>query len=779
MEQTKKLSIPLNKRGNKGNTEKRAILIYNVVVRMVGILIARAMPFGKYAPFGISFLAIERRFSRSAIISAAITAIGYISLLDMTIALRYISSIAIYLIFLFAAGSGDEEVSPISAVCAAGIAITIGRIGEMIWVGFSPGGVLQLLCDVLMTVLGAIIFEKMRNVLRGGSRKIFSMNREEKVYGILLAAILLIGLKSFSAYEFFSAANIGGLWLVAIFALCGGSASGAVCGLVTGLLLGIGEDIMIKAALFALCGAASGVVAKHGKTAICVATGMVSAVLSVYCSENGMLPIGYMDIPLSVLAIILTPDAVVRNIGRIAGIRQGSFVDSGYRDFTKMRLNSAADSFRVLAETFLDLSDEPDKIDVEDVSIMFDGVANRVCKKCSRVSECWVTGFDSTYQTMFKMLQAMEENGELTENSADGFFEKRCLRIRSFVREMNRLYEIYKINCVWKSKLCENRELAGQQLGSMAQILDGIAEEICEEKIDDGSDEEIRARMAARNVDIVNVDVTVNIKGRYTAYLEVAKPTEAELCQRAAEKVLRAVLGVRMVMIGATGAPGGVLMRFAQPEGYIVESGVSCIGKATESGDNCAMRYLSNGKFAAALSDGMGTGARASRDSGATVKLLGDFLEAGFDKSIAVRLINSIMVMKSANEAFATVDMCVIDLFSGEAEFVKNGAEPSYIKRGDEVEIIRAASLPVGVMQEVEIETFAHKVFDRDVIVMLSDGLQTKKGHEEWIKTMIEEAEEEMPPQELADRIMEMATTLSGGTPEDDMTVLVMKIYGR
>ncbi len=775
MEQIKKIGFLMD----KGNREKRAILIYDIIVRAIGILIARSMPFGGYAPFGIAFLAIERRFSWSAVASALMAAIGYLSYADMSIALRYISSIVIYLIFLFAAGNGEEEVSPISAVCAAGVAIALGRIGEMIWSGISFGRVLQLLCDVLMTVLGAIIFERTRGVLRGGSRKIFALNREEKLYGAFLAAIIFFGLRGINIHEFLSASNIAGLWLILMFAMCGGVAGGALCGLVIGLLAGIGDDIMIKSALFAICGAAGGVAARYGKTAVCVGLATVAVALTIYCSENGVLPLGFMDIPLSIFAIILTPDVIVRNIGRIAGVRSKNLVDACYRDFTKMRLNSAADSFRVLAETLLDLSDEPGKIDMEDVSIMFDGVANRVCKKCSRVGDCWVTGFDSTYQTMFRMLQQIEEKGELTEGTADGFFGKRCLRIRSVVREMNRLYEIYKINCVWKSKLCENRELAGQQLGSMAQILDSIAEEICEEKLSDGSDEEIRARMESRNVDIASVDVTINVKGRYTAYLEVAKTTDIELCKRSAEKVLRGVLGTRMVMIGATSVPRGVLMRFAQPEGYIVESGVACVGKSAENGDNCALRYLSNGKFAVALSDGMGTGVRASRDSGATVKLLGDFLEAGFDKSIAVRLINSIMVMKSANEAFATVDMCVIDLFSGEAEFVKNGAEPSYIKRGSEVETVRATSLPVGVMREVEIETFAHKVFDRDTIVMLSDGIQGRSAHEEWIKTMLKDVEEDMPPQELADRIMDMATTLSGGTPEDDMTVIVLKIYAR
>ncbi|MGN0178512.1 MAG: SpoIIE family protein phosphatase, partial [Monoglobaceae bacterium] len=147
-----------------------------------------------------------------------------------------------------------------------------------------------------------------------------------------------------------------------------------------------------------------------------------------------------------------------------------------------------------------------------------------------------------------------------------------------------------------------------------------------------------------------------------------------------------------------------------------------------------------------------------------------------FDRELAVRLVNSIMVMKWANEAFATVDICVIDLFGGEAEFIKNGAEPSYIKRGGTIETVKGASLPVGVVRDVEIETFAHKLNIGDTVVMLSDGMRKKDGSEEWIKTMIAEADENMPAQELADRIMDMSKILHGNEIADDMTVMVMKL---
>ena len=56
--------------------------------------------------------------------------------------------------------------------------------------------------------------------------------------------------------------------------------------------------------------------------------------------------------------------------------------------------------------------------------------------------------------------------------------------------------------------------------------------------------------------------------------------------------------------------------------------------------------------------------------------------------------------------------------------------------------------------------------------------MQMKKGYENWIKSAVEEADREMPAQELADRIIDMAKALHGEN-SDDMTVAVLKLRQR
>lgn len=767
-----------NKKYRKKTVDKEHCLKKReIIARSIGVFFARAVIFYGVSPFGISYLATERRFGVKSLISFAFVCLGYASLFELDISLMYIFAATVYMAFLFIAGNDEEDIPTVVCVSAVGVATALGRVCGLIWCGAASADAVKLLCDVALAMSGAYVFEKNRLLLSGRKSRIFSMDRDEKLCLALSCVILLFGLKNISVNEFISLGKIAALWLTVMTALCCGVGGGTACGMAVGTVLGFGNDITLYVTVFSICGFICGITGKYNRNlAIFFMCG--TAVSSMILSGMGGELFGYLDIPLALLSVILTPEAFIGIIGRVYGVRPQSSDADRWRDYAKTKLNAAASSFRTLANTFLDLSDDGDDTDMTEVSVMFDRTADRVCRECPKMSECWVNNFNNTYNSLLGMLEVMEEKGEASISDADEYFARKCLRLRSVTREMNRLFEIYKLNRVWKCKIRENRALAGEQLGSVAQILEGISEDLCEKRIDAATEEEVCSRIEAKGVNVLSFSAVSSGSGRYSAYLEVSEGCDKDNCRRVTETALKSVLGSRMMLSGVVKTNGGVMMKFSQPEGYIVEAGSSSVSSDDVNGDKCILRYLSDGKFAAAISDGMGTGSEAARDSGATVELLGEFLEAGFDKEIAVRLVNSIMVMKSVDEAFATVDMCVIDLFGGEAEFIKNCAEPSFIKHGDTVETIRSASLPVGVIKGVEAESFLYKAEDKDVIVMVSDGVLGKSGKESRICDEIRRSGDDMPAQELADRIIDSAIG-TRGKPSDDMTVVVLKIRRR
>jgi stage II sporulation protein E len=215
-------------------------------------------------------------------------------------------------------------------------------------------------------------------------------------------------------------------------------------------------------------------------------------------------------------------------------------------------------------------------------------------------------------------------------------------------------------------------------------------------------------------------------------------------------------------------------------ERYHVETGMAVAAKNAEdiSGDACVAQPVSRGRTALILSDGMGSGEAAAKSSRQTVDFLQKLLTAGFEVDTAVKTVNSMLLLKMPGDRFSTVDMAVIDTFTGEAEFLKVGSAPSYIKRVREVTIINPASPPVGILEQVDVRPVRRVLAPGDIVVMVSDGITDVvhgAGKEHWVANFLRRSGSERP-QDIADRMLREAMELSGGVAKDDMAVLVARI---
>ncbi|NLA26136.1 MAG: SpoIIE family protein phosphatase [Firmicutes bacterium] len=175
------------------------------------------------------------------------------------------------------------------------------------------------------------------------------------------------------------------------------------------------------------------------------------------------------------------------------------------------------------------------------------------------------------------------------------------------------------------------------------------------------------------------------------------------------------------------------------------------------------------------LSDGMGNGPRAAAESKATIVMLERLLEAGFNKEVVLRSVNSLLQLRRGDETFATVDMALIDLVEGELELLKIGAAPSMIKREKEVFAIGSPSLPLGIISRMEVESYLEKLQPNDLLVLVTDGAGAPDGELSWLVSFLRMMENS-PPQIVADRILEEAARRSGGPLRDDLTVAACRL---
>ena len=213
---------------------------------------------------------------------------------------------------------------------------------------------------------------------------------------------------------------------------------------------------------------------------------------------------------------------------------------------------------------------------------------------------------------------------------------------------------------------------------------------------------------------------------------------------------------------------------------YYVSTFVSRQSKDGENynGDSYFFTKLKDGTYMSIISDGMGSGPQACQESKAVIDLIENLTTAGFSKITAINTANSIMTLKfSENEKFSTVDLSSIDLYTGEIEFMKVGAVASFIKSGSKVVSINSKTLPIGILDKVDVEISKKRVKNGDMIIMISDGISESISIEQsdWIFEFIN-GFDNSNPKAMADGLIEKAKEL-GGKVKDDMTVLVSKVF--
>ena len=167
-------------------------------------------------------------------------------------------------------------------------------------------------------------------------------------------------------------------------------------------------------------------------------------------------------------------------------------------------------------------------------------------------------------------------------------------------------------------------------------------------------------------------------------------------------------------------------------------------------GDTVDSFRREDGTWCLLLSDGMGSGEAARKESALTCRLLHQFLEAGIEPEAALKTLNTAMALRGAETGcFTTIDLITWTPATGEAAFFKYGAAPSYVKKGGIVRRITGGSLPVGLRGAAALPDVTRlRLEPGSFLVMISDGV-ADSNQDDWLQDLLAGWEGE-DPQALA-----------------------------
>ena len=763
----------------------------NLILLPAAFLLGRISLLGGLMPFGIALYAatlglnLNRIMISVAIFAGMLTSGATVQLYTVVVAMLLFNALNI------------PFKKSVGSPLRVGIIAFIGVLVPEMLLNFLQG---FLMYDVMKSLInGFIIFALVfvfKNVLEvmGNPARRYSLTNEEILSIAIACALAVGGLGTWNILGV-SLKNILCIIIILMFSFKTGAGNGAAIGVIVGTVICISSNSSpIVIASYAFCGLLSGILRNMGKIGSCMGVLMGNALLTFYTNGSTEVLIYLYEIIASIVVFMLIPekimDTVVRHFDTGLAARRGD--KKGYsvriKEITVEKLNKFSNAFGEMAKTFDEISETKAIAEKHDITAIFDRVAEKVCRDCSLCAHCWQQNFCNTYQVMFKIVERLDSKGWIEQEDIPGYFLDRCERIGEFVKAVNNVFELFKVDMVWRSRIGESRGLVSQQLRCMSNVIANLANElntdICfKEDIENQIVLEL-AKTGIRNPEAI---VYENKFGKYEMTLSYKGCGGKRSCIGCVEKTISEIVGKKMVKdgteCGLNSKTNMCTIKLVEEETYKVITGVSRLAKSEKyvSGDNYTFINTGYGQYISALSDGMGTGHKACMQSKATVNLVEQFMESGFDKDTTVKLINSILVLRSTDDSFATIDISVVDLYEGEVEFVKVGAAPTFIKKNDFVETVRAASLPAGILSEVEVELIHKKVGNGDFIIMVSDGIiDSFKDNQDGIKAVqgILQEMDSKNPQKLADDLLDEALRhCRDNVPVDDMLVMVSKIW--
>lgn len=603
--------------------------------------------------------------------------------------------------------------------------------------------------------------------------------------GILLC-LLVAGVGNVNIFGVYLR-NILAITIIAIFAYVGGAGLGSAIGVSMGFVIGItNNDIITAVSLYSLCGLIIGIFKDTGRIFSSIAYFVVYFIISMYSDKFSIY--GGIEVLIAITILISIPKRIIESVSKEFNQEKKAEVINdihlnGVKNEFVDRLDSMKSILSSLSSSILNLG-ENDILSLNNKgTAMVESLADRVCYNCELKQRCWDRNLHSTFEGFSELISSCEEN--------DIYFpqdlEKKCVKKRSLMKNAQEIVNNYTVNEALKTRLTEGRNLIANHINNISQTMGDMIRDfekdisICSE-----IDKVLKKALNKNKIMYKDVFCYLDRKGRMKIKITLNNCEGESYCAKNILPVINGLVRVP-VSISSEGCridpdTDDCSMIIEETPKYHMTSYAATRAKDGETsiGDSYSFAKNNDGTYLTIVSDGMGSGPEAGIESGLAVDLIEKFIENGFSEKTAINTVNSVMAMKfNEDEKFTTMDLSIVDLYTGETEFIKIGGVVSFIKRGQDVKVIKSNSLPFGILDSVDISSEKVKLKHGDIIVSISDGVldidKNNVGSYSWLQEYLQYADTN--PSALSRDILEKAVVLSGGKVWDDMTVLVSKIY--
>lgn len=740
---------------------------------LAGFLFARALAFGKYAPFGAAAAAAAPyRFMWAATAGAVM---GYLLPSSLLVPVRYIACV-------LAAAAIRWTLHDLHRISRNQFSGPLAAFGPMMVTGAAmaaingspPSAAALYLAEALLSGGGCWFFQRVWELPGNGGLR--SLNQPDLAGVTVSLCVLALSLADVTFFGV-SLGRIGAVLFVLYAGRYGGISAGAVAGIASGAVMGLSTvGLTPLSGAYALGGLMAGVFSSMGKLAsgIAFVLSYGAASLQAGVSQGA---VGFAEAAVASVLFLVLPAG-----GRLAALFSSpgeSLRSSGLRKAMTVRLDKASQALSGISRTVDEISQKLSVLCAPDIEGVYARAASKTCARCGLKPYCWEREYRTTIGALEEMTETLRKDGQIDKKEVGSYLQERCARLPELIQNINGCYQEFLAKEAAELRAQQVREVAVSQFGITARLLKDLAaetEECCR------FDYEAARRVGEvlRQFGVLPLDVSCRLDpfDRMTVEAETARGDRNRLNKGTITREISRACGREFAPPGISlEGDNCTLVLHERPALRVTQGACQHVcGDGKLCGDSYSVFDDGWGRQTAVISDGMGTGGRAAVDGAMACGMMENLLKAGIQFPSALELVNAALLARSGDESLATVDAVLVDRYTGKSVFYKAGAPVSFVRRKGQVEEVEAPSFPVGILGETEFAQAELELEGGDLIALVSDGVIA--GGCQWVREMLEDWTGG-DPGDLAARLVKTAQEKRTDGHDDDITALVLTLEGR
>ena len=494
-----------------------------------------------------------------------------------------------------------------------------------------------------------------------------------------------------------------------------------------------------------------------------IASHFAAALLLIGMQPEGLSPMLIWNTVTASMLFALMPQAIIRRIMSLTAIDKT--VANNTRTALQRAQKRTASSLAEMGAFLKEVSDTFEPGETEPSSVVEWTVQGAlvICLNCPHHTDCWRRAEDAR-ETVMELAERLDRAEHVIPIDP---FRPDCPTFRDLCGSILLAYQQALTRDAVLHRMRRESRFTARAFRGAGDAVDRLATAYRSGYGFDRSKEAaILTALLRAGFDTLTVEVL-----RY-ADAELMRIALASFTPEMEPDVLRCVgeaIGRRVRLLHAEQQEDGAQLLLEPAPRWRVEMAVSQHAVVEQApGDSFGELRVRGGKSLFALSDGMGNGRQAARESSAAIGTLFRLYDSGMERELILENVNRILMRRSREDVYATLDAVSFDLNAGTAELLKFGTPPSYLLRGRTLYALTGEALPCGIVEDVK-PTVIPLRFDRgDVLLLCTDGV-TDALQDRLESILVEHAGK-------ADAAERIANAARDTGYRDDQSVMVLRV---